>query len=152
MALLSGEYPATLDEKGRISIPSRFREGIPANVLVLTKGILAVHHCVWACIPENLERMRNNLGASAAPLPFLKNDIVTRWQRFSNFDVDVDRAGRIMVPQKLRDFAGLSKECIVTSDGIRIEIWDARRYEEYERHIDEQISGVLEEMGPLNLY
>jgi MraZ protein len=147
MALLSGEYSATLDDKGRISIPSRFREGIPENMLILSKGI---EHCIWAHTPQVWEQVSARF--QNMPLSIRKTSMVEHRFVFATQDVEIDKAGRIAVPQKLRDFAGLTKDCIVASNGIRIEIWDAERYAAYEQASDEQLMDVLEEMGPLKLY
>ncbi|MDR2211033.1 MAG: division/cell wall cluster transcriptional repressor MraZ [Spirochaetaceae bacterium] len=148
MALASGEYPATLDDKGRVSIPARFREGIPENLLILTKGI---ERCIWAHTPPRWEEVSARL-RRAASMSIKKTDMVHHRFIFSTYEAEIDKAGRIALPQKLRDFAALGKDCIVASDGNRIEIWDAERYAAYEQMIDEQIVDVLEEMGPLNLY
>jgi MraZ protein len=146
--MLSGEYSATLDDKGRISIPSRFRDAIPENSLVLTKGI---EHCIWAHTLQQWEKVSAKL-RNAASISIKKTDMVHHRFVFATYEVEIDKAGRIAVPQKLRDFAGLTRDCIVASDGNRIELWDAERYAAYEQMIDEQLVNVLEEMGPLNLY
>ncbi|MDR2661929.1 MAG: division/cell wall cluster transcriptional repressor MraZ [Treponema sp.] len=148
MALFSGDYPATLDDKGRISIPAKFRERIPQNLLVLTRGM--IEHCVWAFTPEDWERVSSKI-KNEVNLPARKADMLYHRLLFSTYEVEIDKAGRIAVPQKLRDFAGLTKDCSVTSDGSRIEIWDARRYQSYEQEIDEQLGDVLEETS-LNMY
>jgi MraZ protein len=148
MNLLSGEYSATLDDKGRVSIPSRFREEIPENVLILSKGI---EHCIWAHTPAQWEKVSARF-RNTASMSIKKADMVYHRFIYGTFEVEIDKAGRIAVPQKLRDFAGLSKDCTLASDGNRIEIWDAERYAAYEQIIDEQLVDVLEEMGPLNLY
>ncbi|MDR0599950.1 MAG: division/cell wall cluster transcriptional repressor MraZ [Treponema sp.] len=144
MALLSGEYQATLDDKGRISIPARFREGVPDNVLVLTRGL--IEHCVWAMTMENWEEFSAQFKGRLS-IPLQMADMVHHRMLHSTYEVELDKAGRIAVPQKLRDFAGLSKDCVVTSDGFRIEIWDAARHADYERRIEEQFPMVLNEMG-----
>ena len=155
MALLKGEYQATLDEKGRISIPARFREGIPHNMLVLTKGMYEA--CIWALTPENhekvIESLRNFWSANAdmSMTPWQK-DMFDHRASFFTYEAEIDKTGRIMIPQKFRDHAGLVKDCMITSDGFRIEIWDTVRYAEYERKVEEQHKAVLEKMGPLNLY
>jgi MraZ protein len=148
MALFSGDYPATLDDKGRISIPAKFRERIPENVLVLTKGM--IEHCVWAFTSEDWEKVSSKI-KNEVNLPARKADMLYHRLLFSTYEVEIDKAGRIAIPQKLRDFAGLVKDCSVTSDGSRIEIWDARRYRSYEEEIDEQLEDVLEETS-LNMY
>ena len=155
MAQLRGEYQATLDEKGRVSIPARFREGIPHSVLVLTKGMFEA--CIWAFTPENQEKitesLRNFWSANAnMPMTPRQKDMFDHRVSFFTSEVEIDKTGRIMIPPKFREYAGLSRDCIVASDGIRIEIWDTGRYAEYEQKVEEQFETVLEKMGPLNLY
>ena len=153
--MLRGEYPATLDEKGRVSIPARFREGIPHNALVLTKSMF--ENCIWAFTPENQEKITENLrnywsANSNMPMTPKQKDMFDHRVGFFTSIAEVDKTGRISIPQKFRDYAGLIRDCMITSDGIRIEIWDAVRYAEYEQRVDEQFDTVLEKMGPLNLY
>ena len=155
MPKLRGEYQATLDEKGRVSIPARFREGIPHNVLVLTKGMY--ENCIWAFTPENMEKVTESLrnfwsGNSNMPMTPRQKDMSDHRVNFFTSEVEMDKTGRIMIPQKFRDHAGLIRDCIVTSDGTRIEIWDAARYAEYEQRVEEQFGTVVDKMGPLNLY
>jgi MraZ protein len=143
MALLSGEYPVTLDDKNRLSIPAKFREGIPDNVLILTKGI---ERCIWAFTQPYWEQFSAKLQANIAPLSIKKADMVQHRFLFSTYEAEIDRVGRIAVPQKLRDFAGLTKDCTVISNGKRIELWDEGYYRAYEQASDEQLVDVLEEM------
>ena len=155
MALLRGEYQATLDDKGRVSIPARLREGIPQNVLVLTKSMF--ENCIWAFTPENQEKVTESLrdfwsANSNVPMNPRQKDMFDHRVSFFTSVVEIDKTGRIMVPQKFRDHAGLVKDCIVASDGVRIEIWDTQRYAEYEQRVEEEFESVLEKMGPLNLY
>ena len=157
MALLKGEYQATLDEKGRVSIPARFREGVPHNVLVLTKSMSMVEACIWAFTPENHEKvtesLRNFWSINAKmPMTFEQKVMFDHRVGFSISEVEIDKTGRIMIPPKFRDYAGLAKDCVVTSDGICIKIWDADRHTEYEQKIEEQFGAFLEKMGPFNLY
>jgi len=153
--MLRGEYQATLDEKGRVSIPARFREGIPHNVLVLTKSMF--ESCIWAFTPENQEKVTESLRNywnvnNNMPMTPRQKDMFDHRVSFFTSIAEIDKSGRIMVPQKFRDHAGLVRDCVVTSDGVRIEIWDAARYAEYEQRVEEQFEAVLEKMGPLNLY
>ncbi|MDR1389598.1 MAG: division/cell wall cluster transcriptional repressor MraZ [Treponema sp.] len=146
--LNSGEYTVILDDKGRVNIPAKFREGIPENALVLTKGI---ERCVWAHTRSQWEKVSAKLRRSAS-MSIKKIDMVHHRFLFSTYEVEIDKAGRVALPQKLRDFAGLSRDLTVASDGNRIEIWDSGRYEAYESLIEDQLVDVLEEMGPTSLY
>jgi MraZ protein len=148
MVFSTGEYSATLDDKGRISIPARFRECIPENVLVITKGI---ENCIWAHTPQVWEGVSAKL-RNAASISIKKANMVNHRFIFPSCEVEIDKAGRIAIPQTLREFAGLSKDCIIASDGNCIELWDAERLAAYQQKIDGQYVDVLEEMGPIELY
>jgi len=135
-----GIFQATLDEKGRVSIPARLREGVPHNVLVLTKSMY--ENCIWAFTPENMEketekRMKSSDVNGDIPMTPRQEDMFSHRVGFFTSDVDMDKTGRIMIPQTFRDFAGLIRDCIITSDGVRIEIWDAGRFAEYEQRVEE---------------
>ena len=149
MALLKGEYQATLDDKGRVSIPARFREGIPNNVLILSKGMF--ESCIWAFTPENQEKVTENLrnfwsNNSNVPMTLRQKDMFEHRVSFFTSEVEIDKTGRIMIPQKFRDYAGLVRDCIVTSDGFRIEIWDTRLHAEYEQRVEEENEALLEKI------
>lgn len=144
----SGEYSVTLDAKGRLSVPAKFREGIPGNMLILTKGI---SHCIWAFTVPQWEKFSSVKFATAGSLSIEEADMIQHRFLIPS-EAELDKAGRIPVPQKLRDFAGLVKNCVVASAGNRIELWDEERYAAYERLIDEQIGGLIKKMGPLDLF
>ena len=155
MAAFRGEYQATLDEKGRVSIPARLREGIPENILILTKSMF--ENCIWAFTPKDQEKVSESLKKfwsenSGITMTSQQKDMFDHRVSFFTSVVEIDKTGRIMVPQKFRDHAGLTRDCVVSSDGIRIEIWDAQRYAEYEQRVEEQFGAVLDKMGPLTLY
>jgi MraZ protein len=151
MALISGEYPATLDEKGRLSIPAKLRDNFPDNQLVLSKGY---EHCIWvhAAVPQ-LEAVVARLTSASkegSGMSLMQSEGLRK--RFIPHPVEVDKTGRVAVPQKLRDFASLSKDCVIVCDGNRLEIWDSTQYAIYEERIEKQLYEVLEKMGPVNLY
>lgn len=146
--VLSGEYSVTLDAKGRLSIPAKFREGIPDNMLILTKGI---SHCIWAFTVPQWEKFSAVKFATAGSLSIEEADMIQHRFLIPS-EAELDKAGRIPVPQKLRDFAGLTKNCVVASAGKRIELWDEERYVAYEKLIDEQIGGLVKKLGPFDLF
>lgn len=141
MIVASGEYSVTLDEKGRLSIPAKFRDGIPENVLILTKGI---KHCIWAFTASQWEGFSGKF-ADISTLSIEEADMLQH-RFFIPFEAELDKAGRIAVPQKLRDFAGLSKNCVVAGVNSRIELWDEEQYAAYEKMIDDQMGELLKKM------
>ena len=122
--MFMGEFNHTIDAKGRLIIPSRFRE-LLGEEFVLTKGLdgcLSIYPMdEWAAFEENLRA-----------LPLTNKDART----FSRFFVagattcQLDKQGRILVPQTLRQFDGLDKDVVLTCNLIRIEVWSKEKWSE----------------------
>jgi len=144
MALLSGTYPVTMDDKSRVSMPVPFRKGMPDNMLVLTKGIL--NDCIWAYTPKNWEQLSaavKNIKTLSMP----KLDMMQHQFIYSSFEVELDQYGRITIPQELKDFAKLNKEIMIASNGERIEIWDKSIHSEYVQKAYTEVRTIIEEVG-----
>jgi MraZ protein len=142
------EYLSTLDDKGRISLPARIRSGLKANSLILTKGN---ENSVWLFTPQEWEVFSEKL--MAAPSLTMKESIIIQ-HRFivPMVELEIDKAGRIAIPQSLRDFAGLSRDCKILEARKHLELWDSGRYEAFLRANDEELQKVLEKMGPVALF
>jgi MraZ protein len=148
MNLLTGEFKNTLDDKGRVSIPAKLREGLQKNTLILTKGI---EHCVWLLPPEQWEKVSSTLMQSGS-LSMKKSNLVHHRFIVPAQELEIDKAGRVAIPQSLRDFAGLSRDCVILGNGKSIEIWDTEQYHSYQDANEEHLMEVLEEMGPVDLF
>lgn len=127
MELLTGEYRNTLDEKGRILFPSKLRSQITGNVLIITKSI---DNCLWLYTPEEWKILSEKIMESASPFD-QKARLVIRHLIAPAQEVEFDKAGRLSIPQSLREYAGLSKDCVVLGVNRFIELWDAAKYQEY---------------------
>jgi transcriptional regulator MraZ len=106
-----GRYEHTIDLKGRLSIPSRYREDLMARgvtMLVLSEG----DHCVWAFPLDAWEQLEERLRQHPQLSPERRN--VVRVMVASAKECPVDRAGRTLVPPELREFAGLKREVVMT--------------------------------------
>ncbi|MDR1949667.1 MAG: division/cell wall cluster transcriptional repressor MraZ [Spirochaetaceae bacterium] len=147
MNLLTGENNVTLDDKGRLSLPSRLRGGLKENVLVLTKGL---EKCIWVFPPEQWERVSEKLMASAS-LSLEKSNWVQHRFIVPAQPVEFDKAGRFPVPQSLRDYAGLSKDCKLCGVGKYMEIWSVDNYAAYVEENEPKSKAIMEELGPLSL-
>jgi len=130
--LFYGEYQHTVDPKGRVIIPSKFREGL-GDKFIITKGLdscLFVYSCTeWINLENKLKS-----------LPFTDKDVraFVRFFFAGANECEVDKQGRILIPQNLREYAGLNKDIYVIGVSTRVEIWDKQRYEEY--NSDQNIS------------
>ncbi|MDQ7795198.1 MAG: division/cell wall cluster transcriptional repressor MraZ [Spirochaetia bacterium] len=146
MKLLTGEFKNMLDEKGRLSLPARLRSDLPSS-LVLTQG---VDTCLWLFAPEEWEELSQRILASTS-LFQARSRLIQRRIIAPAQEVEVDKLGRISIPQSLRDWAGLSKECIILGISRYVEIWDSQRYQAYLAENQSEFLSAAEELGGLTL-
>lgn len=118
-----GEYQHTLDQKGRIIIPSKFREEL-GDSFIITKGLdgcLFVYPTLeWSNIVEKLKA-----------LPFTDKDVraFTRFFFSGASECELDKQGRILIPSNLRDYANLDKDLCIIGVSTKVEIWDRKKWE-----------------------
>ncbi|HEY7779488.1 MAG TPA: division/cell wall cluster transcriptional repressor MraZ [Ktedonobacterales bacterium] len=120
-----GEYLHTVDNKGRLAVPARFRARIEGGA-VLTRG---VESCLYVFPLDTWERKGREL-AEAALDPRQRRLIERRFFGMG-FEVELDAQGRIVVPARFRQYAGLEGETVVLGVRDRIEIWSPARWDEY---------------------
>ncbi len=126
-----GEYAYTIDAKGRVNIPAKFRQvltEINANTFVVTKGL---DPCVWVypqIIWQNIMTELSNLSSlSALNRTFVRS--TTRYATFSTYD----KQGRIQIPQALIDYAQLDKDVLIIGMVNKIEIWNPANLEQVDQ-------------------
>lgn len=115
-----GEYEHTIDTKGRVFIPAKFREGL-GEEFVVCKGLF--DDCLYVYSNQEFENLSNTLidGSSYAN----EDAQIIERELYSNaVDVQADKQGRALIPQKLRAFANLEKEVSIVGARDHIEIWD----------------------------
>ena len=127
MAELLGAHSYTLDPKGRVSLPARFREAF-ADGAWLTIGL---DHCLFAFPRAVWERRSEEV--SASPLSDADGRAYARLFFGSSDEARVDGQGRLTIPQRLRDAVGIAKDVVVLGVRDRMEIWDREAYERYEQ-------------------
>ena len=127
MELLTGEHNNTLDEKGRISFPAKLRQELNETTLIVTQ---ALDHCLWLFTPEEWKNLSTKLMESASPFD-AKNRLVLRRLIAPAQEVEFDKSGRLSIPQSLREYAGLTKDCVLLGIDKYIELWDSEAYEKY---------------------
>ena len=126
--MFRGRYEHTIDPKGRLSSPSRYREELTARgvtTLVLSEG----DHCVWAFPLDAWEQLEERLRQHPQLSPERRN--VVRVMVASAKECPVDRAGRTLVPPELREFAGLKREVMITGALEWFEIWSRERWTDH---------------------
>ena len=141
--MFMGEYNHTIDAKGRLIVPSRFRE-ILGDAFVVTKGL---DGCLFVYDNEEWKLFEEKLRA----LP-ITNKEARQFVRFflaGAAEVEVDKQGRILIPNVLREFAGLAKDVALVGVGSRIEIWSRERFEDTAAFDD--MDEIAEHMAQLGL-
>jgi MraZ protein len=146
MKLLTGEFKNTLDEKGRLSLPARLRAELPSS-LILTRG---VDTCLWLFVPEEWDDLSKKILTSTS-LFQARSRLIQRRIIAPAQEVEVDKLGRISIPQSLRDWANLSKECVILGISRYAEIWDSQKYQSYLAENQSEFLSAAEELGGLTL-
>jgi MraZ protein len=137
-----GTHAPRLDDKGRLVLPAKFRDGLAAG-LVMTKGqersVVVWPAAEFAGYAERLNEASRSDAAVRAYVRVL----------FSGaFDEIPDKQGRITVPQSLREYAGLDRDVIVVGNGSTIEIWDSQAWSNYLAGQEDAFSALSEEVVP----
>lgn len=120
-----GEYRHSVDAKGRLAVPTKYRGQLSAGAVV-TRGL---DRCLTIYPAEQWQELAGKLAA----LPISK----TNARSFSRFllagamDVDLDGQGRIIIPEYLRHFAGITKQVVIAGLFNRLEVWDTAAWEQY---------------------
>ena len=140
--MFMGEYNHSVDAKGRMIVPSKFREQL-GNEFVVTKGL---DGCLFAYSHEEWQRIEDSLREK----PLTSKD-ARKFMRFffaGAANCELDKQGRILVPQTLREFAGLEKEVVLTGNLDRIEIWSKEKWSENCNYDDmDNIAESMQDMG-----
>ena len=140
--MLIGKHYHTLDAKGRVIIPAKFRDDLGSS-FVVSKGIgkcLAFYSIVeWDIYKSELGSKRGKVARDMQRVLLSDSD-----------GCDMDEQGRILIPQELRKKAGLLKEVVIIGLSTHAEIWDKTAWEEFRNapeFSDEEIENALEELG-----
>ena len=140
--MFMGEYSHTIDAKGRMIVPSKFREQL-GNEFVVTKGIEA---CLYVYSNEEWQRIEASFREK--PLTSKEARKFTRFFFAGAATCEVDKQGRILIPANLREYAGIEKDVISAGAFSRIEIWSKERYEAESNYDDmEEIAEHMAELG-----
>ena len=138
-----GQYEHNLDAKDRLTVPSKYRAAL-ADGVILAKGL---DPSVWVFSPESYERFKSNFVGKTNPLGKQGRMIRHHFAGLA-FDDSLDSAGRVRVPKKLQEHAGLeSGTCVVVGAEDWFQIWNPKRWETYEQEMDAQISDVAENLA-----
>lgn len=143
--MLLGEYKHNLDSKGRIAIPAKFREKMPAGAII-TRGL---DNCLFVFAQKEWDVLAQKL--VGLPLVQANSRAFVRLMLAGAVDVQFDNQGRILIPDYLRKYADLKKQVVVTGLLNRIEIWDEKNWETYKQKTEAASEEIAEKLGELGI-
>ncbi|MDO8487749.1 MAG: division/cell wall cluster transcriptional repressor MraZ [bacterium] len=135
-----GQYEHRLEEKGRLSIPKKFRSELGGGT-VLSQGL---DGCLFLYPKSSWEQLINKL----SQLPLTKRDTrsFTRVLSYAASEVEFDGIGRILIPDYLRQFAGLVDACVVAGAIDRVEIWSQAKFKIYSAKVNQHAEDIAEKL------
>lgn len=140
--MLLGTHTPKLDDKGRIILPARFRDELSEGIVV-TRG---QERCLYVFSAKEFQSVHQKI--SQAPVTSEEARRYLRVFLSGASDETPDKQGRVLLPQLLRDYAGLNKELVIIGVGSRAEIWDARSWADYLASNEESFANQAQEVIP----
>ncbi|WP_221564088.1 division/cell wall cluster transcriptional repressor MraZ [Pseudalkalibacillus sp. A8] len=143
--MFMGEHLHTIDDKGRMIIPSKFRDEL-GTTFVLTRGL---DQCIFGYPLEEWKQLEEKLKA----LPFTKKDAraFTRFFFSGAAECQLDKQGRVNIASTLRQYAKLEKDCVVIGVSNRIEIWNKEIWEDYFNKSEDSFGEIAESLMDFDL-
>lgn len=139
--MLIGEYTHSIDDKNRLSLPAKFRSEMGKKVVV-TPGL---DQCLFVFTLKEWSKIEEMLNQPS----FLHADNrgFNRFMFAGAVEADIDSIGRILIPDFLRNRAGLSSKVVVIGLSTRLELWDEKTWSEYKKVVEKQADALAEKLG-----
>ncbi|MBX4191836.1 MAG: division/cell wall cluster transcriptional repressor MraZ [Candidatus Doudnabacteria bacterium] len=140
-----GEYTISMDAKGRIAVPAKFRPLLNTAAVVtrgLDQSLFLYTRSEWETIAGKL---------AALPLSKANSRAFARLMLAGAYDVELDKQGRIMIPEYLRKFGNLTKKIVIAGLYNRIEIWDETAWNAYKLSTERESTAIAEGLGELGV-
>ncbi len=140
--MLYGGYQYTIDKKGRMFIPAKFREDL-GNEFLICRGIYG-KRCLCVYSTTEWQKLVERIGT----LPGTKASVVKRFLYDGAFNVECDTQGRILIPPVLREYAELQRDAHIIGMDSNLEIWDADRWQQESGEVTpEKVASIMEELN-----
>ncbi len=143
--MLLGEYSHNLDAKGRVSVPAKFREDL-GHTFIVTKGL---DNCLFAYSKEEWKTFEEKL--KNLPLTNINARNFIRFFFSGATECEIDKQGRINIPQNLREYASLSKDVYIIGVSTRVEIWDKEKWDNYTSPENMDLDEIANQMSNLGI-
>jgi len=142
--MFSGEFEHTIDDKGRLTIPAKFREALAEGMFV----IRGLDGCLFVYPPAGWQELAQKVAA----LPIThKNARYFSRLVYSGSECKLDGQGRILLPAPLRQHAGIESEVVIVGVNSRLEIWSKERWQEVTAQLEKEGAAFAEQLGSLGI-
>ena len=139
-----GEYLHTFDSKNRISVPSKFRKDL-GRVVVVTRGL---DHCLYVYSRKAWEKEARSYAADVNGSAARRG--LARLFLAGSSEVEVDRTGRVLIPEHLKSFASIKEKAVIAGVFERVEIWEEDAWKKYTAAIERDADAFAEKVGGPN--
>ena len=140
-----GEYTHSIDDKGRVAIPAKFRAKLGA-VAIVTRGL---DRCLFVFAKPEWDKLAEKI--IALPLAKADSRAFARLMLSGAVDVTPDTQGRVVIPENLKRYAGLEKTAVVAGVYNRIEIWDETTWQHYKEKTEAASDDIAEKLGEMGI-
>jgi len=140
-----GEYQHSIDEKKRIALPAKFRKEL-GNTVIVTRGfdncLVVYSEKKWEQVMEELKKISSNRA---------EGRMFSRFVLGGAAEAELDKLGRVLVPDYLKQYAGLKKDIVVCGLSDKLEIWDAEKWAGYKASNEQNIDKLAENLPELGI-
>lgn len=140
-----GEYSHSIDEKGRVSVPVKFRASL-ASGCVVTRGL---DHCLWIYSIEAWEKIAEKL--SELPITQKNARSFARLMLAGATDLTIDKMGRVNIPNYLKEYAGIKSKVVVAGVYDRLELWSEEGWREFKKTMEDDSDNIAENLSEIGL-
>lgn len=140
-----GQYTHSVDEKGRIAIPAKFRSAFSKGAVVtrgLDKALFLYTKKSWQDMAEKINEL---------PLSGKDSRAFARLMLSGAMEVAPDKQGRIVIPEYLRSYAGIREKAVVMGTGDRLEVWDEKAWQKYQHTMEAKGDEIAERLSELGI-
>ena len=143
--MLIGEYKHTIDNKKRLAVPAKFRKDLGEKA-VITKGL---ENCLVIYTLDEWQKLAQKLAALPTSQADARN--FARMMLSGATDVELDKLGRILIPDYLKNYASLKKNVTLLGLSAKIEIWDTEKWEEHRKKTESSAGDIAERLKELGI-
>lgn len=139
--MLIGQYQTNISEKGRVSLPAKFKKNLGTKVIITAgyeQSLMIVAYKDWQTVVGQVTNQGLTVGPARATDRFLLG---------SAFEIEIDAQGRFIIPKYLRQYGSLNEAVVFVGVGSRVELWSQINWDKYSQYLNKNISELSERLS-----